>query len=135
MSSDSFSPSVFKPVELFPWNSGLFNDISLDSVSGNQGICGAVVNKSCPASLKPVLNANTTFDTDSGEATPLGAVDHEIILLNISSSSPTTSNSSSSKVEDRDGYRTNKSRVRHKTMYRDEQSLELELDQSLELGV
>ncbi|KAF2563810.1 hypothetical protein F2Q70_00018067 [Brassica cretica] len=33
--------------------------------------CGAVVNKSCPASLKPVLNPNTTFDTDSVKQRPL----------------------------------------------------------------
>ncbi|KAF3498026.1 hypothetical protein DY000_02056383 [Brassica cretica] len=66
---------------------GLFNGISPDSVSGNQGICGAVVNKSCPAvSPKPiVLNPNATFDPDSGEATPLGAVGHKRILLSISS--------------------------------------------------
>lgn len=68
---------------------GLFNGISPDSVSGNQGICGAVVNKSCPAvSPKPiVLNPNATFDPDSGEgvATPLGAAGHKRILLSISS--------------------------------------------------
>ncbi|KAJ4895992.1 Leucine-rich repeat protein kinase family protein [Raphanus sativus] len=66
---------------------GFFNGISPDSVSGNQGICGAVVKKSCPAvSPKPiVLNPNATFGPDSGEATPLGAVGHKRILLSISS--------------------------------------------------
>ncbi|KAJ0246833.1 LRR receptor-like serine/threonine-protein kinase IRK [Hirschfeldia incana] len=66
---------------------GFFNGISPDSVSGNQGICGAVVKKSCPAvSPKPiVLNPNATFDPDSGEATPLGATGHKRILLSISS--------------------------------------------------
>ncbi|CAH8360464.1 unnamed protein product [Eruca vesicaria subsp. sativa] len=67
---------------------GLFNGISADSVSGNRGICGAVVNISCPAvSPKPiVLNPNATFDPDSGESTtPLGAAGHKRILLSISS--------------------------------------------------
>ncbi|KAG2258126.1 hypothetical protein Bca52824_077420 [Brassica carinata] len=66
---------------------GFFNGISPDSVSGNQGICGSVVKKSCPAvSPKPiVLNPNATFDPDSGEvASPLGA-GHKRILLSISS--------------------------------------------------
>ncbi|EFH54340.1 hypothetical protein ARALYDRAFT_907079 [Arabidopsis lyrata subsp. lyrata] len=65
---------------------GIFNGLSPSSVSGNPGICGAVVNKSCPAvSPKPiVLNPNATFDPYSGEVVPPGA-GHKRILLSISS--------------------------------------------------
>ncbi|CAN8254470.1 unnamed protein product [Cochlearia groenlandica] len=65
---------------------GIFNNISPNSVSGNQGICGAVVNKSCPVvSPKPiVLNPNATFDPSSGEGVPTSA-GHKRILLSISS--------------------------------------------------
>ncbi|CAH2063974.1 unnamed protein product [Thlaspi arvense] len=65
---------------------GIFNGLSPNSVSGNPGICGAVVNKSCPAvSPKPiVLNPNATLDPYSGERVPPGA-GHKRILLSISS--------------------------------------------------
>ncbi|KAL1191475.1 putative LRR receptor-like serine/threonine-protein kinase IRK [Cardamine amara subsp. amara] len=65
---------------------GIFNGLSPNSVSGNPGICGAVVNKSCPAvSPKPiVLNPNATIDPYSGELVPPGA-GHKRILLSISS--------------------------------------------------
>ncbi|XP_010525412.1 PREDICTED: probable LRR receptor-like serine/threonine-protein kinase IRK [Tarenaya hassleriana] len=65
---------------------GIFNTISPYSVSGNPALCGAVVNKSCPAVLpKPiVLNPNATFDPSSGEALPSGP-GHKRILLSISS--------------------------------------------------
>ncbi|KFK34877.1 Leucine-rich repeat protein kinase family protein [Arabis alpina] len=64
---------------------GIFNGLSPYSVYGNPGICGAVVNKSCPAvSPKPiVLNPNATFDS-SGEVLPPGS-GHKRILLSISS--------------------------------------------------
>ncbi|CAN8279601.1 unnamed protein product [Cochlearia groenlandica] len=65
---------------------GIFNGISPSSVSGNPGICGAVVNSSCSAiAPKPlVLDPNTTFDTPSGEGLPPGSA-HKRILLSISS--------------------------------------------------
>ncbi|ESQ44446.1 hypothetical protein EUTSA_v10005773mg [Eutrema salsugineum] len=65
---------------------GIFNGLSPNSVSGNPGICGAVVNKSCPAvSPKPiVLNPNATFDPYSGEGGP-PSPGHKRILLSISS--------------------------------------------------
>ncbi|XP_019102385.1 PREDICTED: probable LRR receptor-like serine/threonine-protein kinase IRK isoform X2 [Camelina sativa] len=65
---------------------GIFNGLSPSSVSGNPGICGAVVNNSCPAvAPKPiVLNPNSTIDPYSGELRPPGA-GHKRILLSISS--------------------------------------------------
>ncbi|CAA7060464.1 unnamed protein product [Microthlaspi erraticum] len=66
---------------------GIFNGLSPDSVSGNPGICGAVVNNSCPAvAPKPiVLNPNATIDSSSGEVVPPGGAGHKRILLSISS--------------------------------------------------
>ncbi|KAG5031660.1 hypothetical protein AAZX31_06G135800 [Glycine max] len=63
---------------------GFFNTISPSSVSGNPSLCGAAVNKSCPAVLpKPiVLNPNTSTDTGPGSLPPnLG---HKRIILSIS---------------------------------------------------
>ncbi|KAK9061009.1 hypothetical protein SSX86_018189 [Deinandra increscens subsp. villosa] len=60
-----------------------FNTISPSSVSGNPTLCGAAVNKSCPAVLpKPiVLNPNSTgSDPDSIPQT----IGHKKILLSIS---------------------------------------------------
>ncbi|KVI10012.1 probable LRR receptor-like serine/threonine-protein kinase IRK [Cynara cardunculus var. scolymus] len=60
-----------------------FNTISPSSVSGNPTLCGAAVNKSCPAVLpKPiVLNPNST-GTDPDSIPP--TLGHKRILLSIS---------------------------------------------------
>lgn len=60
-----------------------FNTISSSSVSGNPTLCGAAVNKSCPAVLpKPiVLNPNST-GTDPDSIPP--TLGHKRILLSIS---------------------------------------------------
>ena len=61
-----------------------FNTISPTAVSGNPSLCGAAVNKSCPAVLpKPiVLNPNTSTDTTPG-ALPQN-LGHKRIILSIS---------------------------------------------------
>ncbi|BAT79003.1 probable LRR receptor-like serine/threonine-protein kinase IRK [Vigna umbellata] len=63
---------------------GFFNTISPTSVSGNPSLCGAAVNKSCPAVLpKPiVLNPNTSTDVSPG-ALPQ-TLGHKRIILSIS---------------------------------------------------
>ncbi|GAV67797.1 Pkinase domain-containing protein/LRR_1 domain-containing protein/LRRNT_2 domain-containing protein/LRR_6 domain-containing protein/LRR_8 domain-containing protein [Cephalotus follicularis] len=63
---------------------GFFNTISPSSVSGNPSLCGAVVNKSCPAVLpKPiVLNPNSSSDSTSGVLPP--SLGHKRIILSIS---------------------------------------------------
>ncbi|GMI80289.1 INFLORESCENCE AND ROOT APICES RECEPTOR KINASE [Hibiscus trionum] len=63
---------------------GFFNTISPTSVSGNPSLCGAAVNKSCPAVLpKPiVLNPNSSSDSISGELPT--TVGHKRIILSIS---------------------------------------------------
>ncbi|KAL9312784.1 hypothetical protein ACSQ67_018236 [Phaseolus vulgaris] len=63
---------------------GFFNTISPTSVSGNPSLCGAAVNKSCPAVLpKPiVLNPNTSTDASPG-ALPQN-LGHKRIILSIS---------------------------------------------------
>ncbi|KAM7275827.1 hypothetical protein ACFE04_017693 [Oxalis oulophora] len=63
---------------------GFFNTISLSSLSGNPALCGAAVNKSCPAVLpKPiVLNPNSSGDSVTGSIPEnLG---HKRIILSIS---------------------------------------------------
>ncbi|XP_050209773.1 probable LRR receptor-like serine/threonine-protein kinase IRK [Mercurialis annua] len=63
---------------------GFFNTISPFSVTGNPSLCGAAVNKSCPAVLpKPiVLNPNSSSDSASGEI--LQDIGHKRIILSIS---------------------------------------------------
>ncbi|KAL4387752.1 hypothetical protein GQ457_09G014600 [Hibiscus cannabinus] len=63
---------------------GFFNTISPTSVSGNPSLCGAAVNKSCPAVLpKPiVLNPNSSSDSISGVLPT--TVGHKRIILSIS---------------------------------------------------
>ncbi|OIV96876.1 hypothetical protein TanjilG_00458 [Lupinus angustifolius] len=63
---------------------GFFNTIPTSSVAGNPSLCGAAVNKSCPAVLpKPiVLNPNTTTDSGSGSLPP--TLGHKRIILSIS---------------------------------------------------
>ncbi|KAE8662546.1 Leucine-rich repeat receptor-like protein kinase PXC2 [Hibiscus syriacus] len=63
---------------------GFFNTISPSAVSGNPSLCGAAVNKSCPAVLpKPiVLNPNSSSDSISGVLPT--TVGHKRIILSIS---------------------------------------------------
>ncbi|XP_039067207.1 probable LRR receptor-like serine/threonine-protein kinase IRK isoform X2 [Hibiscus syriacus] len=63
---------------------GFFNTISPTAVSGNPSLCGAAVNKSCPAVLpKPiVLNPNSSSDSISGVLPT--SVGHKRIILSIS---------------------------------------------------
>uniref|UniRef100_A0A2P2MY39 ATP binding protein n=1 Tax=Rhizophora mucronata TaxID=61149 RepID=A0A2P2MY39_RHIMU len=63
---------------------GFFNTISPSSLSGNPSLCGAPVNKSCPAVLpKPiVLNPNSSDSTYGSVAQNIG---HKRIILSISS--------------------------------------------------
>ncbi|EEF41588.1 ATP binding protein, putative [Ricinus communis] len=63
---------------------GFFNTISPYSVSGNPSLCGAAVNKSCPAVLpKPiVLNPNSSSDSAPGEIPQ--DIGHKRIILSIS---------------------------------------------------
>ncbi|XP_022746583.1 probable LRR receptor-like serine/threonine-protein kinase IRK [Durio zibethinus] len=63
---------------------GFFNTISPTAVSYNPSLCGAVVNRSCPAVLpKPiVLNPNSSSDSISGDL-PTN-VGHKRIILSIS---------------------------------------------------
>ncbi|EOA23453.1 hypothetical protein CARUB_v10016642mg [Capsella rubella] len=65
---------------------GIFNGLSPSSVSGNTGICGAVVNNSCPAvSPKPiVLNPNATFDSYS--AIVVGVIAITVLNLRVRAS-------------------------------------------------
>ncbi|KAJ4844143.1 hypothetical protein Tsubulata_020593 [Turnera subulata] len=63
---------------------GFFNTISPSSVSGNPALCGAAVNKSCPAVLpKPiVLNPNSSSDSSTGVLPQ--SLGHKRIILSIS---------------------------------------------------
>ncbi|KDP21644.1 hypothetical protein JCGZ_03315 [Jatropha curcas] len=63
---------------------GFFNTISSFSVFGNPALCGAAVNRSCPAVLpKPiVLNPNSSSDSGPGELPQ--NIGHKRIILSIS---------------------------------------------------